>query len=69
MNLPYDYDALRGRVAVVAGATRGAGRERTTSRAARFRAFGVASLRRPRDRYAGAGSKSRVLESTVGEFR
>jgi NAD(P)-dependent dehydrogenase (short-subunit alcohol dehydrogenase family) len=26
MNLPYDRDALRGRVAVVAGATRGAGR-------------------------------------------
>lgn len=26
MNLPYDSDALRGRVAVVAGATRGAGR-------------------------------------------
>jgi NAD(P)-dependent dehydrogenase (short-subunit alcohol dehydrogenase family) len=26
MNLPYDCDALRGRVAVVAGATRGAGR-------------------------------------------
>lgn len=26
MNLPYDHDALRGRIAVVAGATRGAGR-------------------------------------------
>ena len=26
MNLPYEHDALRGRVAVVAGATRGAGR-------------------------------------------
>lgn len=26
MNLPYDHEALRGRVAVVAGATRGAGR-------------------------------------------
>ena len=26
MNLPYDHDALRGQVAVVAGATRGAGR-------------------------------------------
>ena len=26
MSLPYDRDALRGRVAVVAGATRGAGR-------------------------------------------
>ena len=26
MNLTYDRDALRGRVAVVAGATRGAGR-------------------------------------------
>ena len=26
MNLPYNRDALRGRVAVVAGATRGAGR-------------------------------------------
>ena len=26
MSLPYDSDALRGRVAVVAGATRGAGR-------------------------------------------
>ena len=26
MNLPYARDALRGRVAVVAGATRGAGR-------------------------------------------
>jgi len=26
MNLPYDHDALRGRMAVVAGATRGAGR-------------------------------------------
>src|SRR5258705_13365596 len=26
MNLPYERDALRGRIAVVAGATRGAGR-------------------------------------------
>ena len=47
----------------------GARTEWTTRRAARFRAFGVASLRRPRHRFAGAGSGSRALESTVGQFR